>query len=407
MNKSSKMAQINNVDDDDRVGSCGSGGSSSLTERFFHAISLVESSPQMSLPLLESIQRDVQTLGLFSNNEGMDDIGTKSIPFLSVDHFVAIAFMNLPAVLGEMETRKANVVRSMTLWGAFLELLEGLEVLSADEIKEYHDLLDQQQHVLDGDDSTNTTDGPSRLLGPPGPNRDAKIARYKAKQQRQKEIERLTALRERRNRCGMAPEDESDGHDQDSLDRSVALIELNTYKDDALEQWSSSLRELPMIDIMVKMEAERRQMSKHAGTSGGGKNNSESEWDPRRPPPDAKGLQVTHITKDNTTGQLLFKRDEIRSKVFREGWNQPTMSLEELGEREYHAAMERGERQKQAEAERVHQPKRYEDLVRDEMEDNADLVEASAKLDREWDDWKEENPRGSGNKMANRGDRNF
>jgi len=83
------------------------------------------------------------------------------------------------------------------------------------------------------------------------------------------------------------------------------------------------------------------------------------------------------------------------------------MTLEELGEREYRDAMEREARQKKAEANRVHQPKRYEELVKDGMEDNAELVEASAKLDRDWDDWKDQNPRGSGNKMANRGDKNF
>ncbi len=393
------MSQTNNNADVD------GGSGSSLTERFSHAVALVESSPQTSLPLLESIQIDVQALGLFSSNESMDDVGTKSIPFLAVDHFLATALTNLPAGPGEMETRRADVLRSMTLWGGFLERLESLEVLSKEETKEFHDLLDQQQHVLDGD--TAVTDMPPRQM-PPGPNREAKIRRFKAKQQQQKEIERLAALRERRNRCGMAPEDEMDGHDQDSLDRSVALIELNSFKDDALERWSSSLRELPMIDMMVKMEAERRQMSRHAGTSASGNNNGGSgDSDPRRPPPDAKGLLVTHITKDATTGQLLFKRDEIRSKIFRPGWNQPTMSLEELGEREYNQGIEREEKHKQAEAEQIHQPKRYEDLVRDGMEDNAELVEASAKLDRDWDDWKDENPRGSGNKMGNRGDRNF
>jgi hypothetical protein len=69
--------------------------------------------------------------------------------------------------------------------------------------------------------------------------------------------------------------------------------------------------------------------------------------------------------------------------------------------------MEREERQKSAEAEQANQPRRYEDLIRDGMEDNAELVEASAKLDRDWDDWKAENPTGSGNKRGNQGDRNF
>ena len=193
-----------------------------------------------------------------------------------------------------------------------------------------------------------------------------------------------------------------DGHDQDSLNRSVALAELDICKVDALENWSQSQRELPMIEMMVKMEADRQIMAKHAGN---GSTNQNGDIDPRRPPP-GKGLQVTHITK-TATGQLQFKRDEIRSKVFRPGWSQPTMSIEELGEREYQQAMEREERQKQAEANGINEPRRYEDLVRDGMEDNPDLVDASARLDRDWDDWKDQNPRGSGNKMANRGDKNF
>ena len=69
--------------------------------------------------------------------------------------------------------------------------------------------------------------------------------------------------------------------------------------------------------------------------------------------------------------------------------------------------MEREERQKEAEASKMNEPRRYEYLVKDGMEDNIDLVDASAKLDRDWDDWKDENPRGSGNKMGNRGDKNF
>jgi len=243
----------------------------------------------------------------------------------------------------------------------------------------------------------------SNIFGRVAPvDRDAKIARYKAKQQQRQEIEKLKALMDRRKRCGVAPEDEMDGHDLDSLERSLTLKELHMFKVEALENWVQSVQELPMIERMIKMDAERQQNEKYTG-------NGDNSIDPNRrpPPPSNKGLQVTHISQDAATGQLRFKRDEIRSKVFQPGWNQPTMSLEELGEREYREAMERGERQKQAEAGRIHEPKRYEELLKDGMEDNAELVEASAKLDRDWDEWKDQNPRGSGNKMANRGDKNF
>jgi hypothetical protein len=107
------------------------------------------------------------------------------------------------------------------------------------------------------------------------------------------------------------------------------------------------------------------------------------------------------------TGQLNIRKEELRSQVFRPGWNQPTMSLEELGEREVREAMAREERQKVAEEQQKNDPRRYDQLVKDEMEDNAELVDASAALDRAWDDWRAENPKGSGNKMGDRGDRNF
>lgn len=371
--------------------------STSLDDRLDAARAMVESSPKECISLLDSIQRDVQALALFSTNETMEDISTKSIPFLAVDHFVANALGNLPVEPGAMVRRKENIERSFSLWGHFLERLEALEILSKEETNEFHRLLEAHEERLSSLElPTNTfTSGVSV-------DRDTKIARYKAKQQQRQEIEKLKALMDRRNRCKIAPEDEIDGHDMDSLQRSLMLNELQLFKVEALENWSQSMRELPMIERMIKMDSERQLQQKHTGDGG-------DIHDPnsRRRPQSNKGLQVTHITQDAATGQLQFKRDEIRSKVFQPGWSQPTMSLEELGEREYQQAIEREARQKQAEAERVFQPKRYEELVRDGMDDNDELVEASAKLDRDWDDWKDQNPRGSGNKMANRGDKNF
>lgn len=42
--------------------------------------------------------------------------------------------------------------------------------------------------------------------------------------------------------------------------------------------------------------------------------------------------------------------------------------------------------------------RRYDQLEMDGDEDDEDLVEQAAHHDRAWDDWKAENPRGSGNK---------
>ena len=370
-------------------------GSSNLVERFSQAKSMVESSPQQCIPLLESVQRDVQTLGLFSKNETMEDVSTKSIQFLTTEHFLAIALGNLPVEPGgAIIFRKNNILRSLTLWECFLEKLDILEILSKEETNELHSLLEFQQQLEEQE---------VQLLGVTI-DRDVKIARFKAKQQQRQEVDKLKALLDRRNRCGLSPEDDMDGHDLDSIERSLALMELHICKLEALENWSQSVRELPMIERMIKMDAERIKEKKFTGNDNNGSDDANRE---RPTQGSGKGLQLTHITQNATTGELQFKRDEIRSKVFQPGWAQPTMSLEELGDREYKEAIERGARQKQAEAEQIHQPKRYDDLVRDGMEDNHELVEASAELDRKWDDWKDQNPRGSGNKHANRGDKNF
>jgi hypothetical protein len=69
--------------------------------------------------------------------------------------------------------------------------------------------------------------------------------------------------------------------------------------------------------------------------------------------------------------------------------------------------MEREARTKASEAAAGDKPQRYEFLLKHGKEDDADLVDKAAKLDQDWDDWKDANPKGTGNKMADVGDRNF
>jgi len=83
------------------------------------------------------------------------------------------------------------------------------------------------------------------------------------------------------------------------------------------------------------------------------------------------------------------------------------MTLAELGEIELAEALQRDVQHKASEAAALEKPRRYEYLVRDGLEDDHAKVDASAALDQKWDDWKDENPKGSGNKKGELGDRNF
>jgi immunoglobulin-binding protein 1 len=362
-----------------------------MLELFEKALALIGSSPAESVSILTALQHDVAARSLFSSNESIEDISSRSLSLLTLEHYLAMAYCSLPMGPTEIANRQRHIKSACNLWASFLHRLEQLELINDDDKQQYQDLME----ISDGDSSKLT----------PIANRDAKIARFRVKQEAEKERERLQSLLARRGRLGVAADDEMDGHDEESLERTVALTTVQIAKSEALDEWSNALRELPMIAMMVKAQEDRQGRERYTGKSTDAR---------EREPPSASSalrsnepLKLTHITQNAATGQLTIRKEEIQSQVFRAGWNQPTMSLEELGDREMAAAIERDERQKMAEAGRKHEPRRYEQLVKDEMDDDADLVDASAALDRNWDSFKDENPRGSGNKRGDVGDRNF
>lgn len=362
----------------------------SLSERFLSAIALVDTSPEDAVLQFEESQKQIAALSLFSSNEGMEDVSTKSLPLLALEFYLAKA--HLGCRTSKSSDRKTHVITSIDLFSSFLQRMEELELLSKEQAKDFHDLIDMTSAEEDQRSAVARTQGQQR---------EAKIARFRAKQQTQKEVERLKSLQQRRGRLETLPQDEMDGYDEESLERQVAIKTLGVHAAEALDEWFQAQREIPMIDMAIQMEERRSAEDRHRGV------NTTNEDEDKRRPLSAKPLEVTHITQDAVTGQLKMQKEEIRSKVFQPGWNQPTMTLQELGEMEMKQAMDREARQKAAEAEKKDAPRRYDQLVRDGLEDDADLVDASAQLDRDWDAFKDENPRGCGNKMGDRGDRNF
>jgi immunoglobulin-binding protein 1 len=359
-------------------------GGESLLERYRSGIALVESNNAGdAVDVLTSIQLEAASLFSFRHSsESLDDIATTSVPFLTLEHHLAMAYLNLPTQGMEgLPIRKQNLATSCAFWDAFFRNLECIEALTVSEVKAYHSLLDCSE------DPT---------IDPPRCSRDDKIARHRAKQSATDQAAKLAALQARRRRLQIPETDDLDGHDEEGLERTIALAHLEIAKHQAFDEWGSVLRELPMIERMLAAASNANH-----GTS------STSQQAAPQPTPSQqqKGLEVTRITKDALTGKLIVKKEQLLSQVFRPGWNLPTMSLDELAEREVNAALDREERQRQAES--IQKPERYNQLVKKGLEDDDELVEASAALDRAWDQFKDENPRGCGNKRGDVGDRNF
>lgn len=431
---------------------------------------------ERAISLLLEIQTQMTSLSItISNNESLEDVSTPALELMSVTYHLARAYLMLPTNIitptnntmssqslgsgvggGSSSSnnpslmRKHNVTTAMEYFHLFLKQLDQLGdgILSEGTLKEYHALLDSEQQldddVVNGEAYNNnantiTTNRQNNRRQTPAlldPNqlRTMKIQRYQRKQMAQTQKQQLSSLSQRRNRLGLSDNEQLDGHDRESLLRSLHIETLRVYAEEALEEINASIRELEMIDLSIKYNSSSGGVG--CGSLGRSTNgNDDVRMNSRSsrhgvgsttgdaPPP----LQLTQITHNPITGQLqltkqqvtkggggivststqIVQRQQIQEGVFRPGWNLPTMSLEDLAHRETYEAIQRSEAQKLAEANAIYKPRRYDQLERDGMEDDVNLVEASAQLDREWDSWKEENPRGSGNKLGERGDRNF
>ena len=359
-----------------------------------------------ALSLLTKLQEQIHHVALLSNNESLEDTPTSALIFLSVEYHMAKAHSAIPAFDPETKQyrsilRQGNVRRSLELFALFLHRVSLYENLLFQDVNTRYQALSSQLESSSEDESVVSLKPLSR---------DETIAQHKLLSSIQKDVSRIKALMHQRKRLGFDPEEEYEDHTSESLLRTMYVNQLNEWAIDAMKEIVMFQQELTFLKMSVERESNVEKEELFSGRPMRGRPGEETTSLNRRagrPGPNAPKMEMTKVTQDAKTGQLIFTRQDIQSQVFRPSWNQPTMTLAELAEREVADAMRRDESQKKAELENKSKPRRYEFLVRDGMEDDKDLVDASAKIDREWDAWKDANPRGSGNKMGDRGDRNF
>ncbi len=370
-----------------------------------------------AIQIFEKLQAEIQSAAIFSSNESLNDVSTSSLALLAVEYHMAKACIQLP--YQSSKERWGNVTRAMEYFHLFLSRCNEYESLLESDVQEpYEKLLvihEAHHSSLNNHNNTDDDHGTSSAYDYkiPPQTRDEKIQTYKLTKTISSQIANYKSKLQQRKRLSLSEEEVLDGYDHDSLLRTLYLQEINLHALDSISEIHSNSLELQM--LQMSMQHEERMNHERQYRHGGGDqqpSNRNSHMNNRRrqqPPTHVsnKPMTLTHITQDPVTNQLLFQKEVVQKTIFRPSWNQPTMSLDELAQKEIEGAKERAERQKQAEEENKFKPRRYEYLVRDGLEDDAKLVDASAKVDREWDDWKDDNPRGSGNKMGDVGDRNI
>ncbi|KAI8324880.1 TAP42-like protein [Martensiomyces pterosporus] len=326
--------------------------------------------------LLKVCARQVGQLSLFSSNETTDDYSTGELKLILINAYLGEALQKLNST----ENRMAILKEAQECYKEFLFLCSVLGVAKQPAAR----------------DSLAQTGGPAggsagRAVDP-GVSRMQKIERFKRVRAMQQDVAELEARLA--GRGGKEEKDEEEDMEDVEREYAIKLIELKVHQvTDDLDILKS---EIDMARQMEEMRKPQRNDGSAGGKSGTG---DDSEWrlDPRsyRGIDPATGQPQRPVF--NSRGQpmqpfvLTNDRQRIKDQAFRPGWAMPTMTVDEYLEQE----RERGN---------IISGGGKEPDAKPEIDDNDhEALDAETMKQREWDNFKDDNPKGWGNRGGNRG----
>ncbi|OQR93905.1 hypothetical protein ACHHYP_02104 [Achlya hypogyna] len=289
---------------------------------------------------------------LFSSNEAAHELQTDQLQFLLINYYLGMLAQKINTIQVQgsradfLGARLKNLKYASALLDAFLDQCVEVELLRRSERAK------QLSQMEEGKKDT----------------REDKIRKWQLQKEADAALSNVINLRAR-----AAKDDDVD----EDLEREFLFSFINVAVIKSMEDQLAIASEMEMLETMAQMAKLHTDSVLDAAES--------------KPPVQGQGIEVTHINP-----KMEMKREVIKGRVFQPGHRLPTMSLEELADRELADALDRQERQKNA----PEAPRRIEQLIEDGDEDNMTLVEEAAYRDRAWDDWKDANPRGIGNKKG-------
>ncbi|KAG0367469.1 TAP42-like protein [Gamsiella multidivaricata] len=297
----------------------------------------------------------VRQLSLFSENEFMEDISTKDLRFLLTEYYLGELFLKRVS-----QDRLSDLTISKEHFDHFLLQCETHDILTAQD-KKYMEQI--------------ATDAPRDAAT----RRGEKIARFKREKEMRNQIEEF---HKELGTTSSGYEGELSSEMEDKY-RDFVLLHLQYAIFQTMEQLVGIQQEIPMLKQMQERKA--------AEGSNDGRISSRST-------DDARDVRVDDSRIWNATGPLMDptgrplrpfvitnKRTEMMKGVFRPGHSLPTMTIEEYLDQE----IERGNFLSGG----TEEPKKKETDDNDEEAVNAETIKA-----RNWDDFKDDNPKGWGNK---------
>ncbi|EMC91543.1 hypothetical protein BAUCODRAFT_296782 [Baudoinia panamericana UAMH 10762] len=319
-----------------------------------------------AIRLYEECLSIVDRLSLFSPNEALEDIATLDLQYLLLNFRVAELLLRL----NDHSQRKANLQKAQARYERFLRHLDNYDLLSKTDAA----ILEQYHESPNTFSTTSTSDAAAR--------RDAKIKRFKDEKALKQKLEYL------RSNPSVIQNDEA-------VAREVQLTEIAFCTHRTFQQLESISQELQILalappapppDLATQRGPDARERSTR----------NDSAYSERLDGPlaslnaNVRGPLLDRSGKPLRPFTLTSKRQEFQNGVFRPDHSLPTMSIDEYLEEERRRGgmIDGGGPQSQV------QPQ--------VDEDDMEAADRETMKAREWDEYVEANPKGSGNTL-NRG----
>ncbi|KAG7910460.1 hypothetical protein KL907_001351 [Ogataea polymorpha] len=330
-----------------------------LSVQFTEALQLVEKLDSLSLrrdsaeykeelknvlDSLNSVKKSIQQMALFSVNEDIDEVSTSHLRYLAIDFYNA-------QVLGNTVTNRASTLKTCN--GLYLQFLYTLE--------NYGILDKKQRSKLDAIKTSYDPQIDELRSDDPVTRRQSKIDEFKMTKDFEEKLKILES---------------SDFHSlDDEVVRQVYLDQLRYF---ALKSFQSIESNLMEIELLANMPVRPIEPIQEPDEREKQKKFDETYTDK------VESLTNPILSKDGKVLRpftIVPSRDQLQKKVFGTGQVLPTMTVEELVDQE----LANGGMVKES------LPEKEFD------EDNEDDVDKLTYKNREWDEFTDNNPRGSGN----------
>ncbi|KAJ5713332.1 uncharacterized protein N7483_010513 [Penicillium malachiteum] len=313
----------------------------------------------------QECQRQISILSLFSSNEGLDDVSSGDLQYMTLEYLLAELIQRGPSA-----DRESVLQNALTQYEKFLTRLDEYELLS----KEDHKLFEAYM--------TNPSTFTLAPINDAAARRETKVRRFREEKELKQKLEYLS-----RNESRLESDSEAT--------RNLYLSEIQLDTHQTFQSMDLLVQELSMLSAMRNAPpsnpAQSSQDDPRQRSNIGGLGYSD-RLDPSLsqllgrgrggPLLNSKGVPMQPFT-------LLDRRSQLQQGVFRSGHNLPTMTIDEYLEEEHR----RGN---------VLQGGEQSGIIPEVDEDDLDKADEETMKARAWDEYVEANPRGSGNTL-NRG----